>query len=79
MTRREMTEHLRSQPFMPFRIHMNSGQTFEVRHPENVRLMVTDALYIFQPVPDEPGVDELITIASIHNICTIEKPIDTAA
>jgi hypothetical protein len=26
--------YLRAQPFRPFRIVMNSGKTYEVRHPE---------------------------------------------
>lgn len=79
MNRKEIIGHLQAKPFKPFRIRMNNGDAFEVRHPENARLLAPDSLYIFQPVADEPGVDELLTIASIQNICTIEKPIDSAA
>ena len=79
MNRKEIIGHLQTKPFKPFRIRMNNGLTYDVRHPENARVLVPDSLYIFEPVPSEPGADELLTIASIQNISTIEIPIDSAA
>jgi len=79
MTRSEMMQHLDINKFEPFRIRMNNGEAYDVKHPENARLTVSDSLYIFRPVESEAGVVELVTIARIHNICTIEKPIDSAA
>ena len=79
MNRKEILGHLQAKPFEPFRIRMNNGAAFEVKHPENARILMPDSLYIFAPFSGEPGVDELVTIASIQNICTIEKPIDSAA
>lgn len=35
---RTMLDFLTAEPFLPFRIHMASGVTFEVRHPEMVRV-----------------------------------------
>jgi len=34
----EFNSYLNERPFRPFRIHMASGDTFEVRHPEMVHL-----------------------------------------
>ena len=79
MTRKEMLIHITMTPFEPFRIRMNNGQVYDVRHPENVRYMMTDTVYIFSPVEDQPGVDQLLTMAHVHNICTIERPIESAA
>lgn len=80
MTRSEMLKHIQVQDFQPFRVTMNNGKSYDVTHPENVMLMRDDSLYIFQPASDEPeGIKELVTIARIHNICTIEKPLDSAA
>ncbi len=31
-------DFLTAEPFLPFRIHMASGVTFDVRHPEMVRV-----------------------------------------
>jgi len=32
----------KAQPFRPFRIRMNSGRTFDIRHPEMVRKAVRE-------------------------------------
>ncbi len=57
MTTREIFRYLRSEPFRPFRIHMASGRTFDIRHPEMVRVGKSD-LVIFSLVSDEPGVHD---------------------
>lgn len=79
MTRNEMLVHMTKKPFEPFRVRMNNGETHDVTHPENAQLLVTDSLYIFTNVIEEPGIKELLTIAHIHNICTLEQPLENAA
>jgi hypothetical protein len=44
MTPQEVLNYLRVQPFRPFRIRMNSGRTFDIRHPEMVRVGKRDLL-----------------------------------
>lgn len=34
----EFRELIRRQPFVPMRIYMTDGKTYEIRHPENVLL-----------------------------------------
>ena len=36
MTSRKVLEYVETEPFLPFRIKMASGQTFDVRHPEMI-------------------------------------------
>lgn len=36
MTFRQVGEYVTAEPFLPFRIKMASGATFEVRHPEMI-------------------------------------------
>jgi hypothetical protein len=43
---------LHGQPFRPFRIIMKSGRTYEVCHPELVRVMPTGIIY-FTPSDQE--------------------------
>jgi hypothetical protein len=38
MTGREVQAFVDAEPFQPFRIHMASGRTFDVRHPEMIRI-----------------------------------------
>ncbi len=35
---RTIVEFAFAEPFRPFRVHMARGRTFEVRHPEMIRL-----------------------------------------
>jgi hypothetical protein len=38
MTPRNMMDFVAAEPFRPFRIHMASGRTFEIRHPEMIKV-----------------------------------------
>jgi hypothetical protein len=51
MTPQELLNYVNAKPFRPFRIRMNSGRTFEIRHPEMVRVGRRDVL-IFTFVGD---------------------------
>ena len=41
----EILDYLTAAPFRPFRINMVSGRTYEVRHPELVRVMPNSFIY----------------------------------
>lgn len=48
-------EWSRATPFVPFRIRMNSGRTFDVRHPEMIKVGMTHTtLYTFAGDFDGP-------------------------
>jgi hypothetical protein len=66
---------LRAQPFRPFRITMNSGRSYDIRHPELVRLMRT-SLVIFTPSeqPDVFDGAEMIGLVLIDRIAPIDAP-----
>ncbi len=49
----ELLNYLKAQPFRPFRIHMASGEHFDVRHPEMVRVG-RNVLILFTMVSDSP-------------------------
>jgi hypothetical protein len=51
MTPQELLRYVRAAPFRPFRIHLASGQTFDIRHPEMVRVGKRD-IVIFKFVSD---------------------------
>jgi hypothetical protein len=51
----QLLSYLRAEPFRPFRIHMASGQTFDVRHPEMARVGRT-FLILFTFVSDAPDI-----------------------
>lgn len=49
----ELLGYLKAKPFRPFRIHLASGETFDVRHPEMVRVG-RNSLILFTFVSDNP-------------------------
>ena len=61
---------LRALPFVPFRVTLNSGRTFEVRHPEVVRVLRT-SLLLFTPTA-EPDVFDRADMVGLVLIERIE-------
>ena len=55
MTLASVLNYVRAEPFRPFRVHMASELTFDVRHLEMVRVGRTN-LVVFSFVSDEPDV-----------------------
>jgi len=52
MRAEDILEYLRAAPFRPFRIVMNSGKIYEIRHPEWVKVGRTSLLYFYTTQPD---------------------------
>jgi hypothetical protein len=63
-------------PFAPFRILINSGRTYDVRHPELVRVL-RSSLMLFTP-SEEPDVYDRAEMLGLVLIERIE-PIATGA
>ena len=63
---------LRRQPFRPFRINMNNGQSCIVRHPELIKAALSE-IYIFRPSESDEMIPEtVVATCSMDNIATIE-------
>jgi hypothetical protein len=39
MTRTTLQGYMKAEPFRAFRLHLVSGRTFEIRHPEMLKLL----------------------------------------
>jgi len=48
-----MIDFVTAEPFLPFRIHMASGVTFDVRHPEMIRVGRSSATVYLPPESDD--------------------------
>ncbi len=51
----ELVKYLKAEPFRPFRIHMASGTTLDIRHPEMARVG-RNSMILFTFVSDEPEI-----------------------
>ena len=74
---REVIRHVFAEPFQPFRIHMASGRTFEVRHPEFVQVG-RNVMTIYAPPendPDAPERWEKVSYVLIESIASLNAPI----
>jgi hypothetical protein len=73
ITYQRVLDYVRAEPFRPFRLHMASGQTFDIRHPEMVKVLRSYVL-IFKTgaesadVPDELDTVSLLLIESISHL-----------
>ena len=70
MAPREVLNYLKAEPFRPFRIRMTSGRTYEIRHPEMVRVTKT-VLVIFSYVSETDDVYDKWETASLDHIESI--------
>jgi hypothetical protein len=67
-------DHVFAEPFRPLRIHTASGRTFEVRHPEFVK-MGRSTLTVYGPQggePEGPPRWEEVSLMLIESIAPLE-------
>jgi hypothetical protein len=57
MTPKTVLEYVKAVPFRPFRVQMASGRTYDVRHPEMIKVLKTYML-IFSSVDDDPEIPD---------------------
>jgi len=77
MTYEEIFEYVDREPFKPFQIRMVSGRTFEVRHPENIRVS-EESVYVFlHSERDERLVERVIMLGTslIESVEHIDSPV----
>jgi hypothetical protein len=72
MRAEELTELLRRRPFVPLRIHLTDGQTYDVRHPDVVLVLRQRVDIGLQPDP-QTGVLERVAHCSLLHIVRVEE------
>jgi hypothetical protein len=65
----DVTALLREEPFRRFRIVLNSGRTYEVRHPEMIQVLRT-VVYVFGGAvgDDDPPRYEVVSLVLIERL-----------
>jgi hypothetical protein len=65
---------VRATPFVPFRIRLNSGRTFDIRHPEMLRVGRTSVnVFTFAGEPSDPYERmEMLSLVLIESIEPLE-------
>jgi hypothetical protein len=63
LSSKDILDYVKAKPFRPFRVVMNSGRSFDIRHPEMVRVG-RDYFILFSTASDNPDlVDRWETIS----------------
>lgn len=70
MTLQDFDKLLKGRPFQPFRVHLSSGETYEIRHPEMAFLMRTKLVLGLDP--DKTGYADDWTMISLLHVTSIE-------
>jgi hypothetical protein len=71
MTPEALRAELRRQPFMPLRIHLTDGKSYDVRHPEMV-LVKQRELYIGTETSPGSGVAGECDLVSLLHVVRVE-------
>ncbi len=69
----DVQDVLRKQPFEPFRLHLSSGQSYVVRHPEFAGLTRT-SVFVGSPSGDDDIPDRMIQCDLLHVVAI--EPVD---
>jgi hypothetical protein len=72
----EIKEKLRHRPFEPFRLFLDDGTAYEIRHPELLLVGRRSAVIGLTDKPAEGLYDRYITVALLHITCL--EPLDVA-
>ena len=57
MTPQTVLGYVKAEPFRPFRIHMASGRTFDIRHPEMIKVLKSNVL-VFKSTGETPEIPD---------------------
>jgi hypothetical protein len=77
MSRQTINDYVKAEPFKPFRLHLVSGRTFEIRHPELMKILQSTVI-IFKSAETTDGLsDEWDTVSMmlIESISHLEAPV----
>ena len=67
--------YTRAVPFRPFRMVLNSGKTYEVRHPEMVRITTSAVVYFYGSDPEAPAERwETVSLDLLQNVEHLDAP-----
>jgi hypothetical protein len=78
LTPQTVLGYVKAEPFRPFRLHLASGRTFDVRHPEMVKILKSSVL-VFKPngdgsdLPDEWESVSLMLTESISHLEAVAR------
>ncbi len=72
MPPRELLDLLRRQPFVPFRIHLSDGTTYDIRHSELVMVGIASATICIPTDPNQPELYGRTEIIALRHVIRLQ-------
>jgi hypothetical protein len=79
LTPPQVLSYVKAQPFRPFRLHMASGNSFDIRHPEMVKVGKS-FLLVFSFATGKPEVVEQwesVSLMLIESVSHLDLQVNT--
>jgi hypothetical protein len=77
ITSSHLLTYVKAEPFRPFRLHMASGKTFDVRHPEMIKVL-KNYLLVFSFTAGEAELFdkmESVSLMLIESVSHLDAPV----
>jgi hypothetical protein len=77
ITPQTILAYVKAEPFRPFRIDTASGRTFNIRHPEMVKVL-RSSLLVFSYVSESPNIPdewESVSLTLTESVSYLEAPV----
>lgn len=77
VTKQTIQGYVKAEPFRPFRLHLVSGRTFDIRHPEMIKVLQT-TLLVFKAARDSQELTdewETVSMMFIESISHFEASV----
>lgn len=77
LTPQTVLGYVKAEPFRAFRIHLASGRTIEIRHPEMIKVLRSSILTFkaTSDLPDIPDEWESVSLMLTEAISHLEAPV----
>ena len=75
---RTMIDFVTAEPFRPFRIHMASGKTFDVGHPEMIKVGRSSVTVHLPAADEEKDQWREVSLMLLEYVEPLENPSQTA-
>ncbi len=77
MSKQTIADYIKAEPFRAFRLHLVSGRTFDIRHPELIKVLQSTIL-VFKAAPDSQDLSDewdIVSLMLIESISHLEAPV----
>jgi hypothetical protein len=68
----ELVARIRTQPFIPLRLHLTDGTRYDIRHPDNI-IVLRQRVDIGVPADRESGIMDRVEHFSLLHVVRVEE------